>query len=509
MKGLKIVPLKFKFLGETRENEDNITIANKSVQKKISIKKSQSYEERTEWYSIILAYIMMFFCGIHISVYFTSMWPYLSTLNPNVNIDVLGWIVASFSIGQTFGSPVFGFWSQKSSSTKNVVCCGIFFTIIGNIIYAALPNFSSNCVVEWMIVSRLIVGFGSGCLGTLRAYVATSCLSKDRRRVVALGIASFVLGLSSGPAVQAAFTPFGEYTGKFFLGITINMFTAPPIAMIILSIGAIIFFHFTFVENYVGVIKKNNLEDGETPIKIPKFDKIAVCVCIYLWFAQQSVSTNIEVIAAPLTISMYNWNDEEAILYNGMFFSLACLLSVSNYLIQAFTPVGKIDKRKLIVFGLTNFIIFHVINYPYGFYGGHLDPIKLAPNSTIEDTAYSGGCSSKYDWCNTMTRVPLILYAITMILCFGFAYPYTAAPNGTMFAEVLGPRKQGGMQGIFESFGALARCIGPVVATKLFEISGSRLCMLTQGISLSIGIVLILIFRKRLVPLVVPGVVEK
>uniref|UniRef100_A0A0N5C5K7 MFS domain-containing protein n=1 Tax=Strongyloides papillosus TaxID=174720 RepID=A0A0N5C5K7_STREA len=412
MKGLKIIPLKFKFLGEEKENEDKINIEANPVEKKLSLKKSQSAGERTEWYSIILAYVMMYFCGIHISVYFTSMWPYLSTLNPDVNIDVLGWIVAAFSIGQTIGSPVFGFWSQKTSSTRHVVCCGIFFTIIGNLIYATLPNFSSNCVVEWMVVSRLIVGFGSGCLGTLRAYVATSCLPNDRRRVVALGIASFVLGLSSGPAVQAVFTPFGDYTGKFFLGFTINMYTAPPLAMIILSIAAIIFFHFSFVETYVGIMKKVDLNDDEVAIKIPKYDKIAVCVCIYLWFAQQSVSTNIEVIAAPLTISMYSWNDEEAILKNGLFFSLACLLSVTNYLIQAFTFVGKIDKRKLIVFGLSSFIIFHIINYPYPFYGGHLDPIKLAPNSTVEDTSYSGGCSSKYDWCSTMPRVPLILYSV-------------------------------------------------------------------------------------------------
>uniref|UniRef100_A0A0N5A3I1 MFS domain-containing protein n=1 Tax=Parastrongyloides trichosuri TaxID=131310 RepID=A0A0N5A3I1_PARTI len=509
MKGLKIIPIKFEFLGESKEKEDSIIITKNPVEKRfssLSKKSSINREPKTEWYSIILAYIMMYFCGIHISVYFTSMWPYLSTLDPNANVDVLGWIVASFSIGQTFGSPVFGFWSQKSSSTTNIVCCGIFFTIIGNMIYTALPSFPSNCVVEWMIVSRLIVGFGSGCLGTLRAYVATACLPHDRRRVVALGIASFVLGLSSGPAVQAAFTPFGDHTGNAFLGITLSMYTAPPIAMIILSIIAIVFFRFTFVENYSGIIKKEDVEEGKEPIKIPKFDVIAVCVCIYLWFAQQSVSTNIEVIAAPLTISMYNWSDEEAILYNGLFFSLACLLSVSNYIIQAFTPIGNIDKRKLIIFGLSSFIIFHILNYPYSFYGEHLDPIKLAPNSTVEDTSYSGGCSSRYDWCDTTARVPLYLYAVTMIICFGFAYPYIAAPNGTMFAEVLGPRKQGGMQGIFEAFGAMARCIGPIVATKLFEHSGSKLCMLTQGISLSIGVVLVIVFRKRLVPLVVPGV---
>uniref|UniRef100_A0AC35U0K4 MFS domain-containing protein n=1 Tax=Rhabditophanes sp. KR3021 TaxID=114890 RepID=A0AC35U0K4_9BILA len=480
----------------------------KSLSFGITLKKTESIvmpEPRTEWTSIALAYVMMFFCGIHISVYFTSMWPYLSNLDKNASVDVLGWIVATFSIGQTIGSPLFGYWSQKTSSTKHIVCVGIFFTIIGNAIYATLPSFSPSSALVWMIISRFIVGFGTGCLGTLRAYVATACLPADRRRVVALGIASFVLGLSSGPAVQALFTPFGPPTDETFLGIHLSMYTAPPICMIVLSVASIAFFYLTFQENLVGVVQKRSIVDGvETIVAVPKFDIIAVCVCIYLWFAQQSVSTNIEVIAAPLTIAMYNWTDEEAILYNGLFFSTACLISFSNYIIQAFSPIGKIDKRKLIVFGLSSFIVFHFLNYPFDFYGGPLDTIKLAPNSTFEDTAFSGGCSRRFDWCDTMARVPLYLYAATMIFCFGFAYPYTAAPNGTLFAEVLGPRKQSAMQGIFESFGALARCIGPIVATTLFESSGSRYCMILQGISLSIGIVLIVVFRKRLIPLTVP-----
>ncbi|KAK6027811.1 hypothetical protein OSTOST_06157 [Ostertagia ostertagi] len=85
-----------------------------------------------------------------------------------------------------------------------------------------------------MMVARVVTGFGAGSLSVLRAYAATASVPRDRLRAVSLGTAGFVLGLSFGPAIQAAFTPWdiGIHMGR----IVLNMYTVPAFFMVLVSI---------------------------------------------------------------------------------------------------------------------------------------------------------------------------------------------------------------------------------------------------------------------------------
>lgn len=65
-----------------------------------------------------------------------------------------------------------------------------------------------------------------------------------------------------------------------------------------------------------------------------------------------------------------------------------------------------------------------------------------APNSTVEDTAYSGGCFRRYLWCSYTPQVPFHLYIFAATILFGLAFPFLASPVGTLYSEVLGPRSQ-------------------------------------------------------------------
>lgn len=47
-------------------------------------------------------------------------------------------------------------------------------------------------------------------------------------------------------------------------------------------------------------------------------------------------------MASPLTIAMFNWNNSEAILYNGLIQSASCIISVINYFAIAYTRIGKL-----------------------------------------------------------------------------------------------------------------------------------------------------------------------
>ncbi|RCN35469.1 hypothetical protein ANCCAN_18667 [Ancylostoma caninum] len=218
--------------------------------------------------------------GIQISIYFMSMWPYLSSLDKTTTVDFLGWVVAACSLGCSLANPLFGWWNQKTMSIKHPVIVGMLMAAAGQTVYGLLPLFSNH--QKWIMMgSRLVTGFGAGTLSVLRAYAATASVPRDRLRAVSFGTAGMVLGLSLGPAIQAVFTPVGE--AGFLIGpVIFNMYTLPA------------FFMTLFVEIYAGILMEENDNEKQFTV-IPKYDLIPALICIYLWVVTCMVATNIEV----------------------------------------------------------------------------------------------------------------------------------------------------------------------------------------------------------------------
>uniref|UniRef100_A0A0R3RRZ7 MFS domain-containing protein n=1 Tax=Elaeophora elaphi TaxID=1147741 RepID=A0A0R3RRZ7_9BILA len=454
-------------------------------------------EGKTPWGSICICNVVCLLTGVQFSIFFTSMWPYLNRLDSTANLEFFGWTTASYSIGSIISTFLFGLWNQKTMSTKYPAGFGNLLMALGNLLYGLLPTIGAK---KWfMLLARFIVGFGSGHLCVLRTYVATASIPRDRTKALSFTSGSFVFGLSIGPALQALFTPLGR-SGFQISMIVINMYTLPPFLMVTVSLVSIALLCTVFTEKYSGILRSDKSE-RPLDVVIPKFDRLAAAVCIYLWFTMQSIGTNIEVMAPPLTIAMYNWTDNQAVLYNGIIQSISCALNVMCYVVIGCTPLQHRDKRLMVLFGLTCFTVYHTINLPWSFYTEYLDFMKTAPNSTIEDTAYSGGCFQRYQWCTYTTRVPFYLYAFSATVLFGLAFPFLASPVSALYSEILGPRSQGLMQGIYEFFGSSARFLGPVISTTIFEKSGYLWPMLGQLTLLIVGIVMILVFRRRLIPL--------
>ncbi|KAK5968387.1 MFS domain-containing protein, partial [Trichostrongylus colubriformis] len=149
---------------------------------------------------------------------------------------------------------MFGWWNQKTMSIKKPLLVGTAMTITGQGLYGVLPLFDSN--QKWiMMVARVITGFGAGTLSVLRAYAATASVPRDRLRAVSLGTAGFVLGLSFGPALQAAFTPIGP-VGLHMGSIVLNMYTVPAFFMVVVSMVGCVVIVTLFEEDYAGIIDK-------------------------------------------------------------------------------------------------------------------------------------------------------------------------------------------------------------------------------------------------------------
>ncbi|VDL72390.1 unnamed protein product [Nippostrongylus brasiliensis] len=451
-------------------------------------------ERKSPWRSLWISIGLMFMVGVQISIYFMSMWPYLRGLDKSATVDFFGWVVAACSLGCSIANPLFGWWNQKTMSIKTPVIVGTLMTVAGQMIYGLLPMFSGG--QKWiMMVARLVTGFGAGTLSVLRAYMATASSPKDRLRAVSFGTAGMVLGLSFGPALQAAFTPIGEE--GFRIGpVLMNMYTLPSFFMVLLSILCCILVETFFVEEYAGIITEEDRNGEASFLVIPKFDIVPALICIYLWVITCMVAINIEVISTPWSTAMYNWKDSDGVLYNGLFQTASCLVSSAMNVTIGYTRIGKIEKRKQVLFGLTVFLLFHVLNYPWPFYPGPLDYIPEGMNSSD-----IGGCLPSYSWCATAARVPFPIYFICFVFFFGIAFPFVGSPSGALYSEILGPRKQGMMQGLHSFGGSMSQFVAPILTTYLFQHSGYKYIMVSQMVIIGLGLLLVILFYSRLVPL--------
>ncbi|GMR56317.1 hypothetical protein PMAYCL1PPCAC_26512, partial [Pristionchus mayeri] len=443
---------------------------------------------QSPWFSLWLGNICQCMCGIQFSIYMMSMWPYLSNLDDSANLTFLGWIIAAYSVGQAIASPVFGVWNQRTMSTKYPVGLGLIFCILGNALYGVLPSFTSG--VKWiMLVSRFIIGFGSGNYAVLRSYTSSASVPRDKMKAIALAMGSYVLGISFGPAIQMVFTPIGD---GFTVGVFhFNMFTIPAFTMCIINAISLILLFTVFKEEYAGILSKSDRagKDGEYFV-LPKADWVACAVCIYMFFIQNCVSTMMETLSSPITMALYGFNDQQAIVSSGIAQAVSSTIEIFNNSMLAFTRLGKVNPRYILLVGLAGFSFYHLCILPYPFFTTPL----VYVNSTNGQGCY-------YEWCQTMPQVPQPVYWTGYIVGIGLGFPFLANPTGTIFSAALGPRNQGNMQGIMALFGSIARIIAPIVATALFQSTGYMWPMLAELAVLIIGFVLVFVFWKRLVPL--------
>ncbi|GMS80006.1 hypothetical protein PENTCL1PPCAC_2181, partial [Pristionchus entomophagus] len=467
------------------EEEDEYT----KEEKEYAEKQNEIDNRQSPWFSLWLGNVCQCMCGIQFSIYMMSMWPYLSKLDDTADLTFLGWIIAAYSVGQAIASPLFGIWNQRTMSTRYPVALGLVFCIIGNAIYGILPTFASG--IKWiMLVSRFIIGFGSGNYAVLRSYTASASVARDRTKAIALATGSYVLGISFGPAIQMCFSPIND---GFVLGpFHFNMFTFPAFAMCIINVISLVLIITVFKEEYAGILSKSDRsgKDGEYFV-LPKTDWVACSVCIYMFFIQNCVSTMMETLSSPITMALYGFDDQQTVVASGIAQAVSSVIEIFNNALLAFTRLGKVNPRYILLVGLAGFSFYHLCILPYPFF---TTPLEFTDNST-------DGLGCYYEWCKTMPQVPQPVYWTGYIVGIGLGFPFIANPTGTLFSEIIGPRNQGNLQGIMALFGSIARIIAPIVSTALFQSTGYMWPMLAELAVLVLGFIVVFIFWKRLVPL--------
>ncbi|KAG8592791.1 hypothetical protein GDO81_000626 [Engystomops pustulosus] len=207
-------------------------------------------EHKSRWWSIRVMYLTMFLSSVGFSIVVTSIWPYLQKIDPSADTSFLGWVIASYSLGQMVASPLFGLWSNHRPRREPLVV-SISILIAASCFYAYVHVPASHNKY-YMLSARALVGFGSGNVAVVRSYVAGATSLSERTSAMANISAFQALGFILGPAIQAIFTLIGEVGVTFkAIDLQVNMYTAPSLMGALLGVVNIVLIFVIFREHRV------------------------------------------------------------------------------------------------------------------------------------------------------------------------------------------------------------------------------------------------------------------
>ncbi|KCV71508.1 hypothetical protein H696_02452 [Fonticula alba] len=481
-------------------------------------------EKRIERIAIAISVFVMFMGSIMFSITLSSMVYFFDILEgvptieardptqshyPLDGMGFYGLIVAAFSLGQAISSPPFGYWYNHRSA-RGPYIFGMCFIFFGSVLYFL-------CVGKWMMFfARLIIGIGAGTATVCRTHVAVATPVDNRTGAMALVAAAQAVGFIIGPAFSLA---FGDVNLRMAPYLFFDKYTVPGFVSCLLAVISFLAVVFLFRETELERMNKLNarLEAGEQESMLDKvnakfrtlvnratttmglgsvnssddsapiggsslnadtaanvevdaneedeivFDRTAIYVNMVIFFFITSSFSVFETIATPFTSVNFGWSVAD----NSLFLTLAGLSSVVSFI--AVKPLSaRVGDRPLLFVGLILAATGLLIRVGFGY-----------PDWVISETQY---------WISTFC-----LYTI--------GYPISNAICFSVFSKIMGPAQQGTLTGWHMLVGAVARLVGPLWASALFEVD--QRAMYVFGLTAAMNYfaaVLVLVFWKRLVP---------
>ncbi|KAE9414851.1 hypothetical protein Angca_008634, partial [Angiostrongylus cantonensis] len=461
---------------------------------------SQADTARTPWASIYIAGICSFVQSAQFTIFFSSMWPYLRKLNPQAEETEYGYIVALYSVGQCICAPSFGYWSNRIKQIRLPLLAGFVLMMAGNVLYLSLQFFSPSLVAIAMAFARFVAGCGTGNMSLLRAYSSTSSTNSDRSRAIACISGGIATGTLIGPAFQLLFTPLGPdgiYVLPFY---RLNIYNSSALFSFLLNVLGFLLIIFVFEERYdvlntatarVSVCEFHFFQEQSG---LPSPCVLAILICVATRFVQIFAATSIQTVGSPFSMLMFSFNKEEAVTYNSSAHFAAGFVGVILYFVFIFFDLSKLMAPRLCsILSLLLLASLFLFTYSWPFL-----PNKVEISVNGSDW---GCCTERFDWCDDLTMVSPWVYYTFYVLFFGTGMSVMNISVTTLYSEIVGPRRQGTLQGVFQMAGSLGRLIAPLLISALYVKFGPRIPWITQIVQISVIISLWLGFLKKMVPL--------
>uniref|UniRef100_A0A8C0KXW9 Major facilitator superfamily domain containing 8 n=1 Tax=Canis lupus dingo TaxID=286419 RepID=A0A8C0KXW9_CANLU len=401
--------------------------------------------------------------------------PFLASIHFSILIDqtadasFLGWVIASFSLGQMVASPVFGLWSNYRPR-KEPLIISLSISVAANCLYAYVHVPASHNKY-YMLVARGLVGFGAGNVAVIRSYIAGATSLQERTSSMANTSACQALGFILGPEHH--------------------------------------------VDDSGRQCKNVNFEEASTDevqVLQGNIDQVAVVATNIVFFVILFIFALFETIVTPLTMDMYAWTREQAVLYDGII--LAALGVEALIIFMGIKLLSKkIGERAILLGGFIVVWVGFFILLPWG---NHFPKIQWEDlhNTSIPNTTFGEiiitlwkspkedhnegptGCPIGQAWCFYTPMIHLAQFLTSAVL-IGIGYPSCNVMSYTLYSKILGPKPQGVYMGWLTASGSAARILGPVFISQVYTSWGPRWAFsLVCGIVMLTIILLGVVYRR-------------
>ncbi|XP_028618723.1 major facilitator superfamily domain-containing protein 8 isoform X2 [Grammomys surdaster] len=449
-------------LGSEAEREPLLGPSSPGSREQDVIETQEHYKSR--WKSVRILYLTMFLSSVGFSIVIMSIWPYLQKIDRTADASFLGWVIASYSLGQMVASPLFGLWSNYRPR-KEPLIVSISISVAANCLYAYVHVPAAHNKY-YMLIARGMVGFGAGNVAVVRSYIAGATSLQERTNAMANTSTCQALGFILGPVFQTCFALIGEKGVTWdIIKLQINMYTAPVLLAAFLGILNIILILFILREHRVDDLGRqcksvNFREENTDELQIPEgsIDQVAV------------VATNIVFFVVLFIFAVYETIGERAILLGGfvvVWVGFFILLPWGN-------QFPKIQWEDL-----------HNSSTPNTTFGEIIIDLWNSPRE--DHSEQPTGCPIEQAWCLYTPVIHLAQFLIAAVLV-GIGYPACSVMSYTLYSKILGPKPQGIYMGWLTTSGSAARILGPVFISHVYTYLGPR-----WAVSLVCGIVVLTI----------------
>jgi multidrug resistance protein len=317
----------------------------------------------------------------------------------------VGLLSMSYSLMQFIFAPIWGRISDRTGRRPVLLLC-LFGTAVGHLVFA----FADSLIM--LFIARSLTGIAAASIPVAMAYISDVTTEENRAKGMGLVGAAFGLGFIFGPAIGGILSQYG--------------FPVPIYFASLLSIIASTMAYFLLPESFTpGEIKdsdkhKFNLNNLKKALGNP-----AIGILFIIFFLITLSFANLETVFALFTERKFGYDAT----INGYIFALVGVISALTQGVLIGPLVKKYGEKKLITVSIfllgTGFILFPLTNSVYTF----------------------------------LPVVALISFSI------GVHNPSVI----TLISKNTPPEKQGGILGLNQSLGSLARVLGPLWGGFFFD----------------------------------------
>ncbi|CAN9503157.1 unnamed protein product [Ophioblennius macclurei] len=435
--------------------------------------------------------------GIEYAVILPTIWRYLQILEAPPYFLGLG--LSAFSLSGLLTGPLFGFWSDRSKTTKSIILFANVFEIFGNFMY--FIGYS-----KWLLLSsRLVAGVGAGAGSSIFGFLTRSTRPEERAGIFAAIMACRQVGLLVGPAFNLFLRLCDFRLGPF----VVNKYTSPGIFMCLLWV----LLQFVVLAMYWDVPPISQEEGGAVVMEMKRGEReeeeeeeddeweeevmpligSADGEPVHTYKAvnsgQSETSTSTEAVRATsnpfknFSASREFMREEVVVLLTAQFITLfnqTALETMVTPMTQRYFGFGELGNS--LMYSLCG------VEVILGFFFVRWLSRKVADRAVLATGLVI--CCTACIWCLVFLCNPrggygweLSAFIVGVFLQL-LGLPFVAVSQVSLFSKVTAEKTQGFSQGVRRSVGGLATILGPLWAggltNNLYIMLGMMLALLVM-----------------------------